>query len=707
MVGDYFSRMAMAQKESPAQQQQSVQNGMLTPNMAKDAAQSQPQAAPQQQQQGQQPPVADQIMQEADQVMAPEKLLRQIDQLKSEIPQLQEAIQSGKLQAYEGIPLLKDKVATLKELEAQINPPQGVTQLASNLPQTPAGYAAGGVIAFAEGDLVDDDDETEDDRQEASLMALMDAARNKIQSGLGSATSRFTSMLPQSYEATKAAQQAAPTAPAEGGLSGLLSSAATKYGVPTALLSRISGSESSGSSDAANPRSSAKGVFQFTDSTWKGMGGKPGEQFNPEANVDLGAKYIRQNAEHLKSALGRDPTYHEVYAAHMFGPGVSRMLNKANPKDPIERGLSLFENPQQVRAIMKANPNLRGKTVGQVLDSLQDKTGEGIVALAQGGEIKHFAKAGEVESGTDNPYAMFGDIGASAKDYEESNIIDDLRKKFNIRTAKEAEGEERLNALTDADRAKFAATQEMENQEANKHAVIPVDTSAQNAPQVNPQGNPQGSPQGSPQTPVTEAVDPYLEKYMSMLQKRETESERQKGMDGYMALMQAGLGMMASKSPYALGGIGEGGTQGLTAYAAAQKQRAAEDAATLSGYGKLYTAKETAGLRRDLAAQNKGIAETRLGQDKETRLMSLIAGREKQLETVAYNNVIKSIGSSFSEMDENQKRAALNAETQRLKSQDKLLGKWYDEYGLPPIENTGTIAAVPDYSKLYGLTPKK
>ena len=645
---------------------------------------------------------------------------QQPDQIKALQDQITKSIQDGAVPSYAAIPLVqeltdryksaleKQQMAGQPQAQGIDQPPiaqevlaqaQGIDNMPSNLPAGKQAYAAGGIVAFAEGDLVDDDDETEDDRQEASLMALMDAARNKIQSGLGSATSRFTSMLPQSYEATKAAQQAAPTAPAEGGLSGLLSSAATKYGVPTALLSRISGSESSGRSDAANPRSSAKGVFQFTDSTWKGMGGKPGEQFNPEANVDLGAKYIRQNAEHLKSALGRDPTYHEVYAAHMFGPGVSRMLNKANPKDPIEHGLSLFENPQQVRAIMKANPNLRGKTVGQVLDSLQGKTGEGIVALAQGGEIKHFSAGGS----DDDIYSPEGVLigGGTTRTPEE---MPEWEKEWERKYGK-PQGAPGYKAHPEkVSLEDLAATQEMENQEANKHAVIPVDTSAQNAPQVNPQGNPQDNPQGSPQTPVTEAVDPYLEKYMSMLQKRETESERQKGMDGYMALMQAGLGMMGGSSPYALQNIGAGGTQGLTAYAAAQKQRAAEDAATLSGYGKLYTAKETAGLRRDLAAQGREERESRFDASQESKYINTMANAKR----AAMANIVAAKKIDIGALDQSQ-LSTLEREVEAYLTKDPAYQSMYKKvYGTQynPGPVSSKVNSPEFYQNKYNTAPK-
>ena len=627
------------------------------------------------------------------------------DQIKALQEQITNSIQNGAVPAYAAIPLVQDLTGRLQKAIAMQQMPgqpqsqgidqppiaeqvlaqaQGLDSMPSNLPTEEQAYAAGGIVAFAEGDLVDDDEtETEDDRQEASLMSLMAAARNKIQSGLGRATSGFTSALPKSIQGMLPNQkaEAPPAAPAEGGLSGLLSSAATKYGVPAALLSRVAGSESSGKADAANPRSSAKGVFQFTDSTWKGMGGKPGEQFNPEANVDLGAKYIRQNAEHLKKTLGRDPNYHEVYAAHMFGPGVSRMLNKANPKDPIERGLAMFESPQMVKKILKANPNLRGKTVGQVLEGLQSKTGQGIVALAKGGEIKHFAAGG-----SDDVYSPEG-VLVSGESTRAEPEKPEWEKEWERKYGK-PKGTGPLG-LTPGE------------------SVIPVVQQPLVVTDPAASAPPQASTPGATETTTTEAVDPYLEKYMGMLQKRETESEKQKEIDGYMALMQAGLGMMGGSSPYALQNIGAGGTQGLTAYAASQKQRAAEDAATLSGYGKLYTAKQAADLRRELANESKATAMYRMEQDKESKLGGQIAGREKQLENMAYNNVIKAIGNAFTDMSPEQKTAAVNSETQRLKSQDQLLRKLYKDYGLPPIEATGTVAAVPDYSKLYGLTPKK
>jgi soluble lytic murein transglycosylase-like protein len=656
---------------------------------------------------------------------------RMADAEKLSVDQLKMALQNGTLPPYVGIPLLQDKVKQAQMMQtaqgaqqAQPEQPpiaqqvmaqaQGLDSMPSNLPTEEQAYAAGGIVAFAEGDLVDDEIETEDDRQEASLMSLMAAAQNKIKSGLGRATSGFTSALPKSVQSMlptpTATPTTAPAAPTEGGIPGLINSAAKQENLPADLLRRISGAESSGNPNAANPRSSAKGIFQFTDSTWKGMGGKPGEQFNPEANVGLGAKYIRQNAEHLKKTLGRDPNYHEVYAAHMFGPGVSRMLNKANPKDPIERGLSTFQSPKQVKAIMKANPNLRGKSVGEVMNTLQLKTGQGIVSLAAGGQIAFATggkppKAGEVESGTENPYAMMGDIGASAGDSSNSPLgIQNWWKRHTYGTKENIEANTPKTEPTAEDRERqkqmeyqdyIEGPQERDRAERDRAA----------AEKAALQAGPQAGSQAGPQTPVTEALDPYLEKYMGMLQKRETESEKQKEIDGYMALMQAGLGMMGGSSPYALQNIGAGGTQGLTAYAAAQKQRAAEEAATLSGYGKLYTAKQASDLKRELTAAGREERALRFDEQQDFKT-------GQQLETIRKNitnEVLARRKLGMEALTDPATAPKIRAEVDAELLKHSTYPRLYKQYNKEPFTST-PVTLAPNtsefYQSTYGTAPK-
>lgn len=208
------------------------------------------------------------------------------------------------------------------------------------------------------------------------------------------------------------------TSPGTDDVKAIISSAAQKHGVPEDLLHNIAGAESSYKPDAGNKTgSSAKGLFQAIDSTWRNMGYKPGEQFNPVKNADFGARYTKENIETLRNKLGRDPSYGEVYAAHHFGSGVSRMIARSNPNAPIESGLSTFNSPQQVRAIMRQNPTLRGKTVGQVMDTLHGKAGNKIVGSD---------KRAEVNIG-DEEMALEPTQVAQANDsYEDAWLDDDL-----------------------------------------------------------------------------------------------------------------------------------------------------------------------------------------------------------------------------------------------------------------------------------------
>lgn len=335
--------------------------------------------------------------------------------------QIRQSIENGTLEAYIGIPILQQKLKEQEQpAQAPTNQPpiaeeimakaSGLDQLQSNLPVER--YQEGGIIG-AEGFFLTEEDPIQKDQEEreymAALQGLMSAA-NGVQS-----MATIPSKDVASYEnstpdvESKTIRKPVATETVEqvnvpgGGIADIIKVAAQGQNVPPDLLANIAGAESSGRNDAANPNSSAKGLFQFIDSTWESLGGTPDNQFDPEENAQLGAKYTRQNAEHLKSELGRNPTYGEVYAAHFFGPGVSSMLNNADPADPIEAGLETFTSPKGVEQILAANPQLQGKTVGEVMQSLDNKAGEGIVQLAKGG-VAHFDSGGSTSFYDDTLY---------------------------------------------------------------------------------------------------------------------------------------------------------------------------------------------------------------------------------------------------------------------------------------------------------------
>jgi hypothetical protein len=171
-----------------------------------------------------------------------------------------------------------------------------------------------------------------------------------------------------------------------------------------------------------------------------------------------------------------------------------------------------------------------------------------------------------------------------------------------------------------------------------------------------------------------------MKRYMALLEGREKSSADQRKQDAYLSLLSAGLGMMGGTSPYAAVNIGQGAQAGVAAQAAARKTQAAEEAATLKGFG-------TAAAAEEYAKQRQLVA----GQAREGKIGTIISNREKQLETAAYNNAVKAGGLNFSMLEPAQQQAAIAREVQRLKSTDPLLSKLYKEYGLPPIEAVAPI----------------
>jgi len=112
-------------------------------------------------------------------------------------------------------------------------------------------------------------------------------------------------------------------------LASIIREAAAKHGVSPETLLRIAQIESNMDPNAANKDSSARGVFQFIDKTWKAYG-KGQDVLDPVANADAGARFVRDNANTLRTQLGREPAPWELYLAHQQGAGGAGSL-LANP----------------------------------------------------------------------------------------------------------------------------------------------------------------------------------------------------------------------------------------------------------------------------------------------------------------------------------------------------------------------------------------
>jgi hypothetical protein len=128
----------------------------------------------------------------------------------------------------------------------------------------------------------------------------------------------------------------------------------------------------------------------------------------------------------------------------------------------------------------------------------------------------------------------------------------------------------------------------------------------------------------------------YLGEYAAYLKDRKGQMAADKEQNKYLALLQAGLGMMGGTSRYAGANIGQGASQGVAAYMAGQKQSSADDRALQQGMlglsrADLYNKMHSEDIARRKEAGIKG---------EEAKYMSQIVS----LQNAAYKNAVTLIG---------------------------------------------------------------
>ena len=113
-------------------------------------------------------------------------------------------------------------------------------------------------------------------------------------------------------------------------ISDIIRAAAARYGVDPETMLRTAQIESTMNPAAANPRSSARGLFQFITPTWQQYGGGA-DPLDPEASADAAARFTRDNIGTFQNRLGRAPTPAETYLMHQQGPaGAISLLRDPN-----------------------------------------------------------------------------------------------------------------------------------------------------------------------------------------------------------------------------------------------------------------------------------------------------------------------------------------------------------------------------------------
>lgn len=150
---------------------------------------------------------------------------------------------------------------------------------------------------------------------------------------------------------------------------------AKMVGVDPGSLAAMIAQESGFELRAKNGSSSAAGLGQFIDGTWKEMlpilvkkyGVNPNtSQYDPRASLLATAEYMKKNAA-IIGDIGRPLTTTDIYMAHFLGPGGARKVLKVPSNTPIATAMG-----DQYASAAKANKEIFNgvRTTGDLVASL-------------------------------------------------------------------------------------------------------------------------------------------------------------------------------------------------------------------------------------------------------------------------------------------------------------------------------------------------
>jgi hypothetical protein len=598
---------------------------------------------------------------------------------KLSIPQLQQAIQDGTIPAYVGVPLLQDKVKAQKEamaMSAQSRMPtiaeqvmneatqteRGVPALPTNLPV--AGMAGGGIVAFADGGMYDEEDDTDEDRMDTAREHDLDAAMQEAidaREELG--------LMPEHGSADS--YQAVRSTPSGDQFEAIALEKNKQHGVDERLLKHVMHKETGGLKDRAHAVShaGAQGVMQLMPATAKHLGVK--DAFDPEQNIEGGVKYLAQLERKYK-----DPKLAAM--AYNWGPG--------NVDKWLMAGADMSKLPKETHGYVQG--------------------------LAQGGEVQHYDNGGY----TFDPNT--GDVvedtgpgeGLGAKLLRAINYNKGLtagekmpgmsKAKEQVAAALAARNNQEQAAANPSPMS--AADEKMFSDATNRYMADRAAQQAAPAPAPDQGPAPVPAPQAAAATPAP-AVDEFAD-IRDLLKQRYANMDKQREQDKAMAIIQAGLGMMGGTSQHALANIGQGAAQGIQSLNQANAARTAEENALLSGQlglAKIGSARDQAlaaqQLRKDIFGAQNSTKSERLALSEREELDKAIANR--------YSALSKNAKIAAESIFDPVKKKAFLDDMETKINQDKLYRDLYKQrWKTYPDEGLGDTSSKGD-NKGWSITP--
>ena len=577
------------------------------------------------------------------------------------IDMLTAGVQNGTVPAYIGIPLIQQKTQELQKSKALMGgmpqqPPiaqevldnaeaaTGLQGLPSNLPEE--SYAPGGIVAFADGGEAYDEEEDEFDMSKDEQQ-LFDMLRRRLASnteygemaGLGALPVGVAKAVETKREvSSKVGDQ--PKQTKSEGITQL-----TKEGTPDGdLINKIMMKESGGRrfDKQGNLLTSPKGA-QGEMQVMPGTARDPGYGIRPAREGDAD-DLARVGREYFGKMLNKYGDTKLAAIAYNWGPGNTDKWLMAGA-DPAK----LPRETQKYSADMAGGGPVHFQSGGisdifnmskeEVADFMRRK-----LRMEQArdafSKVPPAAPAAAAEAAKPLSFMEYLKQGASKIRPGVGGMgvgLPALLRSGDLNEGEEAELEKRRkmpptigtgpapSANKPAPAAMSPADVQQEIQRLkNRPPMEPMSTEA--VPEEQP---------AAPEAPA--AVDPmgnFIGEYAAYLKDQKEAIAKDKEQNKYLALLQAGLGIMGGTSPYAGANIGQGAGQGVAAYLAGQKQSSADTRALQQGmlgltraelYDKMHTA--------DLAQKKESKAES-LKVSSARQAASELEGFGKQLTAI-------------------------------------------------------------------------
>ncbi|ENX36330.1 hypothetical protein F889_00492 [Acinetobacter colistiniresistens] len=126
--------------------------------------------------------------------------------------------------------------------------------------------------------------------------------------------------------------------------------------------------------------STAHGLFQVLDKTWRNLGGS--DRNNIDEQIKVGLKHIKQANNFIKQKLGREPVAHEQYLGHLLGPSGAVKVLSADPNAKLIDIVRQYDSKNAADIVN--NNGMAGMTVGQAVEKWRKKWNT--VSARYGGE---------------------------------------------------------------------------------------------------------------------------------------------------------------------------------------------------------------------------------------------------------------------------------------------------------------------------------